>query len=826
MPDLAITFNNGVDASSDELRAKEGFVRKVRGMYFDNRDADRLHALPGRTLAGTAPSTTSVRDLAFLQFDGPSYHQLLVWANSKIYEAQAGTSGLSFSAAQDQQSTPADFSQSGSSPKAIHDGQNRWVCWSGADNERPLVRDYDGTWRYLSLKPPAAAPTLTAINSAGTITRPDGYTAISGYARLNYQSNAYDADDTTSANRLLVLSGQAGEDYTFSKAGAVGASHTLYVKLGSEPSDGSPDAEATMIVKLSEDGGTSWITIFSQAVPVATTTASVQLTDSSGNSPRTSAAVNWSDLRVRCEFVYDSGTAGVTGHFYEIWASDAGGTAYVAAGTYNYVVTEVVSVKTLPNQSEATIESAPSPVGSIDISASTSYGITLTLPDRANLATDGVAASKIIRRIYRSTASGVYPDLGLIGTADISDTEFTDNFDTDGATLGSPTINVADIGGVTIPIAGQCPAFQDATLHKGSIVAIPYSDPYSIQWSYPGRPDYWPLPAHDLTLLPSDHGDKLIGVLALNDAIVLFLRNRVLRIRDLPIAGDATFNLQNSTVEVLSHNIGLAGGPRSYCTFSAPSGRELCAFVASNGLWITDATLPSDRGMGLAEFAPLFNWEEEVDTTALATSRLTYDPISQLVWFDYDNQDGDRKAISFAVAPKHWIEVPGHQVPVPKFTGPHDIRLAGRAIGEISGTWHHWGLEASTAKVFNERTGTKDNALWFDSQGDMERFVESFWYYPFGAWDGAKLYLAGILHSDWGPGQTCQFTCQARTDDNGVVVTRRKDGVSLHGSRVTRTWLSCGGQSFRFSWRHIGQVDGVLGPFTLEAERVPQAGRV
>jgi hypothetical protein len=503
----------------------------------------------------------------------------------------------------------------------------------------------------------------------------------------------------------------------------------------------------------------------------------------------------------------------------------AGRTTPVAAGTYYYAQTEVYSV-TLDSGKTITTESLPSVAVPITLDGVTAFGVTVTLPG-SSTANTGVTGYKhdtgnkrsLSRRIYRSTSSGSWPDLGYIGDAEITAATFTDTFTSvTETTLGIPSINVVFAGIAALPAASPAPAFRDAVYYRAAIVAIPANDPYRIQWSLPGFPDYWPLPAHDLATLPTARNDELVGISSVGEYLVLFTRSRVLRMRDLPFVDKPNFDPTLIQVDILSPNEGLAGGAFSYCTLQSQKGHSVIAWVSANGIWMTDGSLPAEGGLGIVKLTANLNWRKLVDPIRLISSRMTYDPILQMIFFDYYDTFGNFRTLGLHTAPDHWVQS-GQEHTVPKITGPHTYAYPARVIGDFQNTLHHWSLDTTRLKVFNERVGNGDDGR------PILSVLETGWNQPGGPQEEYICTLGSLYHSDWGPSETCTLDLLARRDDTGVIQELRKSGVSLAGAAVENFYINIGSKSFRLRLTHNGLTASsgqvpikALGPVGIDGE--------
>lgn len=827
MNELAMAVHNGICTSKSDLELEAGFLRTIKNWIYRPDDPTRLWKIAGRNLAIPLPTgLTSGTDLSYLQYE--SSDSLLLYSGTKLYTQAAVTSGGTaggWTTAKDAAAT--DYGIAGNYMRAIHDGANRWLAFTGHENQKTLVRDSDGLWRFLGLKKPAQCSALARITTVTAAYNPDASSNAVGGGFTN-PANAYDTSLTTYASASRSSPGTTSQVWEWTDAGTIPANAALYIKLGTSslpPSGeggggeggagggGGEALEATLKVEVSYNNGAAYTTIFEKATPVSTQTASANLT----------AGGNWTDLWVRVSLEYASGTVTVTGRVYEIYAQTGGGSGINGNYTFYYAVTEVYR-KTLGDGSVVEVESAPSDVGvapNTDAYSSVSTtagdgttGVTLALPARKNLDTDGTAATYLFRNIYRSTGTGSWPNLGKIGTAQITDTSFTDTFSIAPDVLGSPTILVYSISNVYYNGAGEPPPFLDATLYKGAVVAVNATDPYRLNWSLPGRMEYWPA-FHDISLLPSDRGDRLKGCTAVGEKLVIFTNSRVLRLDDIVFISDSSPNITGINPGVLSPNAGLATDtPHGYCLLQNQKGNALLMWIAHNGIWMTDGYLVSERGMGVVKCSVYLDWDNLVDKSQLGSARLTYDPEIQAVIFDFQGADGLRQCIYFHTSPHHWV-ASGQDQLVPKMTGPHDQRMTARTVGELSGRLRHFGLvgaSSDTEGIYLENSGTTDAAS-FSGTPTIQSFLESGWFYS-GANKKLRSWWLLLYHSNWQVSGNCLVEFLARSDATGNLQMVQKS-VSLAGSRISRIWVDRTAHSFAYRIWHRENQSGAIGPLGL-----------
>jgi hypothetical protein len=829
MPEFVISPFMGIDNAHDDLRMPEGYFRIIRGAYLRPDDPDRIWKAPGRTLAGTFPGALSVAGMDFLQQD--SGDTFALWVNGKVYSAPAGILGVdTWTPASDRTDPdPIPFPQVGTMPKAIHDGTGRWILWSGDPSEVPLLREVDGSFRTIGVDKPGKLTGITTIDTPGTDIIPDAVAAVATYDTWDNPTNSYDSDTNTAATKLyetVPSSFGVSGVWSFTDGGTIPVGSTIQVVIatsslppwGVDPPGGGGDAndqdplDTAMLVELSEDAGATWIPIFTKHSPIARQTVTGNLT----------FGLNWTDIQIRITGEYISGIGRIEFQVYEVYASSGSGTA-IMGGVYHYCSTEVYV-----DPAGRTIESGISDDFEIEVLPLTGevsvppvYGLILDLPvGTSNPITKGFDQSRLSRRIYRTTKTGAPPDYGRVSSAAITDTTFVDIFTEDGDTLpGLPPESLAAVGDLTVSLSEPVPAIRDAALYRGSVVIIPANLEATIYWSVPGVPDYFPLYTQSLASLPSERNDTLKAICTINNALLLFFRTRVLRIMDLPMIADQTFDIRIADQDILSPSEGLAGGIKSYCSFNAESGRALVAWVSDSGIWMTDGSLNFERGLGCVKLSPKIDWSRTVDTSRLGETTLTFDPVEQIMWFLYWDPAGLRQALAFHLSKIHWSEE------APKVTGPHDLPLQGHLTGEFSTALRLWGWESIydpdlvvyTVNLYNERTGSVDEAHWTDPAGQIETYLESGWNYPQGPYGEWQIYKGALYHNNWGPNHMVDIRMEFREDSRGIVQSLRK-GISLLGSRISSFWLSRSGRSLRVTLRHLGHAEGALGPLVFEGE--------
>jgi len=437
---------------------------------------------------------------------------------------------------------------------------------------------------------------------------------------------AKDQDDDISNHKQFRV---ASATWEFTSAD-VASEHTLYVTIGSTiPIQGdSTKTKSKAFVHVSTDSGTSWISLGGALAPLTADQTFTYIVPS---------GTTFSNIRVKVTLVVRkinvSTSVDLTVNDIRI---DAGVEAFVDSGNYTYAITEVFRYTDADGRTYET-ESAPSNQINADIAAGTVNTATINLPAApANTSAHGVHASHFYR-IYRSTSTGGWPDLGYLASANISGGSFTDDFSLDGSTLGSPPLPLVYLGLAAYPACVKPPNFRDACLFRGSIVAIPANDPTKIIWSVPGRVYAFPVP-YSLKVMPDNRNDELMGVATVNDALILFGRNRVLRLLSLPFTANPNYEENRVSVDTISLTEGIQN-PLNYCLAYLEDGTHIIAFASRTGIYATDGSVAGEGGTGLRKLTPHIDWTGMIEPSRLANARLFYDPNTQTIRFDYDPKD-------------------------------------------------------------------------------------------------------------------------------------------------------------------------------------------
>ncbi len=787
----------------------QGGLRRAVGVWYKPADAEQLHALRGRIPLGSLPATSAILGIDFLQYES-SDEMLIAAANGKLYESAASRSSLTWATAKDAQGSPADFTFTGTRLVTIHSGTNEWLVTGGATGERPLIRDVDGHWRRLGMRQPGDL-TIAPILSGPTTIRPTS--ALEDVAGEDWDSpeKGYDSDDTTYASARVGEGQYAQITYSFSAGGTtldnflfatVGISSLPISDDGAPRGDGRESIVFVLEVEASTDAGASWVKI--GTMPWGGGTQTFQASVSNG--------VTINNIKVRVTLTCSSGTADATGYVYDVRLVDGGGPTLVAAGDYNYLAT-VVYKRTLSNGVTIEVESAPTNVVKFTADGTTMYGAMLTFGQPYNGPTEGLPTANLFWRVYRSLGDGVYPNLGRIGEAPISSAVYSDGVTEYVTELGIP-FPVVSVNNFAVPLNNTPPALRDVWLYRGALMGIPVDLPTHLQYALPAQPDSWPLPAHDISSLPTDRNDELEGGTTLNDMVFVWTKTQMIRVRDIPFITETSFDLNRLEMELFAADVGLAARQAYVMAPVSDLGDQGVWWVAASGIYFTNGYKTAERGLGIRKATLRLDWERTVDLDQLSSATLDYDPTMNVLWFTYVNPLGAREALTLHVDKTHWVPVDSI-TSVPKITGPHAEGFSRfRAGGELNGRLRQWSL-GDAGDVWAEEGPV----------GDAKIIVEYPWAQLGGVSGGLLVNEAYVYHSDWGPHDAADLEVLTRREQSGHVQVASKKGFPLRGGRFSKLWINRSGDAVKIKLRHQGPASGAFGPVVLDPEGTHTEGR-
>ncbi len=686
----------------------------------------------GRTLFSRAPTGGTFQSIAVLDFN-LAEDQVYQQAGVNFYLAEAGETG-NFVAMDGQRLAPTAVTQF-TSFSAVHNIVtvkigDAWVIANGGGP--PLLVENNRRIRRIGIAPPQE---VFSLSDSATITelRPTKSAApdttsfsreafAGGKAHFINIDDAFDidADSKDSFAQIVIkfrdpggVEGLAHIQYSFTHdENITNLFLTSDISFNSLTGAGNNRSYGTPRIQVSTNSGVSFGTIWEGDI-ARHNRLSVQLPIDSTNAKR-----------VQIRYVLDNnGASGPSRYNIYGITLDAGGAAGLFSTKnlgFRYVYTYIRKYNRTFQTADGTliplvagIESDPSdPVPDFSVDPrtfTTTSGVTLSFEN-----TDTVDVTH--RGIYRNSdsvtieQSRTIDEYFKIGEIPISSRTFFDKIDD----LGFP---VDFIGGVEHPpflvIGGQVrssnlpPPFKTSVVGSfgGSILYAADDDDGIFYWSRPlpaGSPDY----------VPPNYSDLVPGkVTAFADVGIslVFTPRSVHAYSFFPLASDAGFFPGRVKVPISTTHGCIS--KQGATVFQSAQGQQLAAFVAGDGIYITD-------GSRLTEISKGLDWKNTVGVDTLSSSQLHNDPANKKLLFVYKDNDGTTQKIDVNYEDNF------------KFAGPQRWPdNSGGVLIQNDGMIRIYSEESGV--VYLEESGVIDNARLENSLGTITWEIESPQIYPF-----------------------------------------------------------------------------------------------
>lgn len=219
-------------------------------------------------------------------------------------------------------------------------------------------------------------------------------------------------------------------------------------------------------------------------------------------------------------------------------------------------------------------------------------------------------------RWYRSTDGGGYPDGGLIQETAIGTTQITDT-DTTTGTLSVPNYGIISIGGLDTDRDEAPPVFSVIFgPYQDSMLGVPANDLRTLRFTPAGFPDSWPS-AYGIPL-ETPRRDEIVTGVVLGQRIGVFTKDSVHVVYRLPRDSDSIF-AAGEAQNIVTLDRGCVSR-RGACVFTVTGRGTLVAWVARDGIWVTNLT-PNQY----FPVTDIIRWPEHVDIAELSSCRLVND---------------------------------------------------------------------------------------------------------------------------------------------------------------------------------------------------------
>ena len=435
---------------------------------------------------------------------------------------------------------------------------------------------------------------------------------------------------------------------------------------------------------------------------------------------------------------------GMSASTFIVGTSVSGVTGSISATTgLVYWVTEYDSARGIESTTGSSVSTGA-------ISGKTSVIVTVT----------GVSSNSRADKIrwYRSVDGGGYPDGGIVRETAIGTTQIVDSLTQTGS-LTVPSYGMIDVGGLDYERDVAPP-----TLHtifgpfQDSLLGVASSDLRTLLFTPAGYPDSWPT-IYGIPL-ETKRRDEIVGGVILTGRVGVFCKDSVRVVYRLPRDSDSIF-ASGEMQEVLTDQRGCVSR-RGATTFTPPGGGSLAAFVARDGIWITDlASAP----MPLTDF---INWDDHVSVANLSECRLTDDPVNRrLIFVHRRAADSSHNTGLWYLDYQQFNEM-GVRITFADHGPLADCVTA--AASDDSRRAFSIDSRASNGKVYLEATQDVDDSQLVDSSGSVIFNIRTKEFMPAGPRGSVSLGKATWMH-DAGPATIKHNFYFNRRDDNPELKT-------------------------------------------------------
>jgi hypothetical protein len=410
-------------------------------------------------------------------------------------------------------------------------------------------------------------------------------------------------------------------------------------------------------------------------------------------------------------------------------------------------------------------------------------------------------------RWYRSVDGGGFPDGGLIQTTAIGTTQITDD-STVTAILTVPQYGIISIGGLATNRDEAPPVlssifgpFQD------SLLGVSVAEPRVLRFTPAGYPDSWPS-GYGIPLETARRDEIVTGVV-LSNRIGVFCKDSVHVVFRLPRDSDSIF-AAGEAQHLLTDQRGCVSR-RGATEFTPPGGGSYAAFVARDGIWITNlASSP-------APLTDKINWETRVNISQLPSCRLLDDPLNRRLIFIH------RKATDTTHNTGVWYldYQEFRRIGMRVTFADHGALADAVTIATADGFRRVVSFDSrlGSGKVYTESNQDMDDSLLLDKDGSVRFRARTKEFLPAGPRGAMHLGKATWMH-DAGPAKILHRFYANRRDSNPTVAdlpkptirTASTTGLQRSVNSVSLEIESTGATSYGVHWIDIEGLDvGPLG---------------
>ena len=370
-------------------------------------------------------------------------------------------------------------------------------------------------------------------------------------------------------------------------------------------------------------------------------------------------------------------------------------------------------------------------------------------------------------RWYQTIDGGAFPDGGLIGETPVGTTFFnlggvflngtTVSPFVNPTTLAVPAYGVVSLAGVDVERDTQPPLLSTIFgPFNDSLLGVSPDEPRNLRFSAAGYPESWPT-TYGLPLDTHRRDEIVVGVL-LPGRIGIFCIDSVHAVFRLPRDSDSIFAPAEMS-KVISDSRGCVSR-RGATVFTPPGSDGLVAFVARDGIWLTDLSSSP------VPVTDKVDWEGRVSTLYLSTCRLVDDPRNRRLVFIYRQLvDGTAETYNTGIWYLDYQEFTQRGVRVS--FGDHGPLNDAQTVATPDGkrTLVSFDSRSGNGQLYQESTRDVDDSHLLDSSGSVRFMMHTKEFMPAGPQNAVDLGNAAWMH-DAGPSRIEHWFYFDRRDEN------------------------------------------------------------
>ena len=780
-------FNGGLVTKRTGDLLENGELQAAQNAYYQPGDARRIWKLRKPAVLGDTGTGARVDGLAALEFDDGT-DLLVALSNGTLYRSTLGVPNKTFSTLKSGLSTTGTHLSAAAY-------QNRGYLVNGVDRG-VVVRD-NGVVRDMGMLQPSSPPEVSVQAGSGSNIRP-----TSSSSTFLDPGNAYDADLETFAYAVVLPAASLSETYSFTSSavtsgtrlvvtyttagdggGSPGFSGTGQPR-GEDPFDGAPGggqaAKGTLLIEVSEDGGSSYNTVIERTISGSQGLSSAQADISD------SLTINTS-IRVRISHTHAGGdNSAHTLRVHDVRLND-GATGDPFDATIQY----------------GTVEAVFNEDGFRDVLSPISDGRTATfeaasLHNQAQITkppTRNSAATHWI--IYRTQNAGTYwLDAGEVAVLPVTQSTYVDDFETYAPTVQPPRLYprislqaTSGEGAEVLAFSRDAPppVLAKVFSFQNSLVGIPAGS-REVRYTPPGYPESWP----ELYVLraSTDENDTLVTGLDIGGTAMIWTSNTAFRLDALPLTSEGSFSTGTALTRLdfpgcLGVNAATTGSIQG----------EVVAF------WASREGLHWTNGYRYEELALDIDWASIVPSD-----------VSNVALFYSEVQDAIEVLTGTASYRIHLRPELRKQNGQPRWTGPNEGAFSQQISAAPGGISRVYGSHVSDGKVY-----IKEYATGGTFRIKSRRLIS----------DGADFSAlrADLRHGDFGEAETAVVDWTVGRDDSSVTATKSQV-VGLAGNKRDRFDVARGGEWHEYEITHTGNGAGALHNMDVQFRRTGSSGKV